>query len=433
MRVRTDPWCHRSIQSHKNGGDTLSPILPDQQELALTDLPGKSDDGSYIYVLQFASGVVKVGTTRNAAQRLRQHAVSALQHGGEIVAHWVSDPHRDAAANEQALINFCAERAERTTGGERGEYFSGLEFAPVVEFAKSLPFEPAKPVNAEVSDEQKEAFREGFARAFGRRFALPPRGQVPQSWTSSAADASLDLSMLSLDLPADVADRLDSEDRAQINENLLDVLHAMQEIGALKHFLSEAETRHDRALFDDRHVLRDRLAAKHGVTSPHGDRKTTAASLAEAKKQLDEERDLPPLQKLQIEMRRFNARTITAFEKEHDLTWNAPDRVFALHRGGIRDERTRVGDFVTMLTASDGRYAVEWDACVKALGMSEADFIGECEGQDDDFPVLVLASLERGVHSVELVLSAAMERIARDAGFGAPVEITRAAIDGGAA
>lgn len=400
--------------------------------IVFDELLGESPAGSYIYVLQFASGVVKVGTTRNAAQRLRQHAVSALQHGGSIVSHWVSQPHGGAAANEQALIGFCAERAERTTGNERGEYFSGLDYAPVVEFAKTLLFEPAEPIRTEISEEEKEAWREQLARTFGRRLVLPSRGQVPEAWSDSTADAAIGLAMLILDLPVEVAEQLDGEDRALINENLLDGFHAMQEVMALKHFLAEAEMRHDRALFDDQYVLRDRLAAKHGVTTPHGNRKTTAASLAEVRSQLDEERDLPPLQRLQLEMRRFNARTITAFEKEHDLCWSAPDRVFALHRNGIRSSRTRVGDFVTMLTAEDGRYAVEMPAFARALGMSEVTFIREYADQDDDFPVLILSSTDRGVYSVELVLSAAVERIAQENGFGRPVEMTRAAIEGGA-
>ncbi|MFJ8929318.1 GIY-YIG nuclease family protein [Streptomyces sp. NPDC102364] len=387
-------------------------------------LPGESPAGSYIYVLRFASGVVKVGMTRNAGQRLRQHATSALQYGSEIVDHWVSRPHGGAEANEQALIAFCADRAERTTGNERGEFFTGLEFTPVVEFAKTLPFESAEPV-AEASGEEKEAWRAQFVRHFGRRIALPPRGNVPEAWSGSTADASLDLAMLFLDLPREVAKQLDDEDRAQINENLLDALHASQESMALKHFLAEAEMRHDRALFDDRYTLAERLAAKHNVASPHGDRKTTAASLAEVRKQLDEETALPPLQKLQMEMRRFNARTVAAFEREHDLSWRAPDKVFALHRNGIRSSRTRAGDFVTMFTAEDGRYAVEVPAFARALGMSEADLICEYASQDDDFPVLILASADRGTYPVELVLSAAVERITQSNGFGAPVELKR--------
>jgi hypothetical protein len=69
-----------------------------------TEIPGKSEEGAFVYVIQFSSGVVKVGYTRNPAQRLKQHADAAKRHGGGIAKYWVSQPHAQANENERCLI-----------------------------------------------------------------------------------------------------------------------------------------------------------------------------------------------------------------------------------------------------------------------------------------------------------------------------------------
>lgn len=101
------------------------------------DAAGRHPSEGHIYVLQFASGVVKVGYTATPQSRITQHAVSAAPHGGVIVAAWLSAPHINAQANETQIISFC--RAHNATQIGQ-EYFTAIDFAKVVGHAESLRF-----------------------------------------------------------------------------------------------------------------------------------------------------------------------------------------------------------------------------------------------------------------------------------------------------
>ncbi len=95
--------------------------------------------GGYIYVIEFTGGTVKVGRTKDAAQRLAQHARAADVHGAAVARHWFSERHMEFAANEKRLISFCMKHfGEPATGAES---FSGADYAATVAYGETLPME----------------------------------------------------------------------------------------------------------------------------------------------------------------------------------------------------------------------------------------------------------------------------------------------------
>ena len=100
-----------------------------------TRLPGPSRAGGYLYVVQFNSGVVKVGRTMNPSARLKSHATGGRPHGISVVAQWLSQPHLAAKRNERLLIAFCRSRYRSVNDGE---FFVGAEPDQVVAYAEDL-------------------------------------------------------------------------------------------------------------------------------------------------------------------------------------------------------------------------------------------------------------------------------------------------------
>lgn len=107
--------------------------MADQQPTA--SIPGRSQEGDYIYIVQFGSGTIKVGKTKNPTSRLRTHAATARTHGIKVAAQWISQPITTAAENERLLIRFCNERFTSLNGGE---YFAGAVIDEVLAFAERL-------------------------------------------------------------------------------------------------------------------------------------------------------------------------------------------------------------------------------------------------------------------------------------------------------
>lgn len=92
----------------------------------------------YVYVIEFTSGTVKVGQTRDARKRVGEHTRAARAHGHTAARTWVSIPHVGFAANEASLIAFCEERWTVAAGREA---FESGDFDSVVEYAQGLPYE----------------------------------------------------------------------------------------------------------------------------------------------------------------------------------------------------------------------------------------------------------------------------------------------------
>lgn len=72
----------------------------------------------HIYVIEFSSGVVKVGKTTDPKRRLAAHASLARVHGGAIRASWMSQQICGYDDAERELIRLCAQVAGPVVGRE---------------------------------------------------------------------------------------------------------------------------------------------------------------------------------------------------------------------------------------------------------------------------------------------------------------------------
>jgi len=95
--------------------------------------------GGHLYVIEFSTGMVKVGKSQNPAERIETHRGNASAFGSEIVGCWVSEAHDNYSANETLLI-----RAMHSLGGiaNRAEYFMGVKADDAVAAAQGLEFMP---------------------------------------------------------------------------------------------------------------------------------------------------------------------------------------------------------------------------------------------------------------------------------------------------
>lgn len=107
----------------------------------LRGMPRKSPLGGYLYVIRFSLDVVKIGMSVSPAHRLHAHHSYSRGLGIKVTDQWVSAPHAEAKSNEAELIKFCRAHAKQTN---TREYFAGLQFASVVEFAQTLPYIPVQ-------------------------------------------------------------------------------------------------------------------------------------------------------------------------------------------------------------------------------------------------------------------------------------------------
>lgn len=92
---------------------------------------------SHIYVIAFESGTLKVGRAADGLSRLATHRREAGRHGVEVVDEWCSPPcgENTAVLHEQSLLTFCASKGRLRAGAE---YFEGVDFVEVVQFAEEL-------------------------------------------------------------------------------------------------------------------------------------------------------------------------------------------------------------------------------------------------------------------------------------------------------
>ncbi len=116
----------------------------------LSEVPGATEHGGYVYVIAFSNALVKVGKTRHARARLGDHRKDARMFGQTLTDCWVSPVHDCWEENEQALMTLA--------GGLGGvplspEYFNGVSFDALVAKARDLPF-PA-PTEPEPSAAQR--------------------------------------------------------------------------------------------------------------------------------------------------------------------------------------------------------------------------------------------------------------------------------------
>jgi hypothetical protein len=108
----------------------------------------KREGLGYIYVVEFSTGVVKVGLSTDPVQRWGNYRYDVTALGVWITRMWVSRAHRNVDKAERELISLCAARGRPT----RAEYFHGVRFEDAVAYGEKLPdwadaIDPASPTN----------------------------------------------------------------------------------------------------------------------------------------------------------------------------------------------------------------------------------------------------------------------------------------------
>lgn len=93
-----------------------------------------ADGIGYLYVIEFSTGVIKVGQTRDPQRRLGEHRRSAGAFGVSITQFWLSPPHANYLETEAALIIDCAEFSPYS----KREYFHAINWSEAVEDAFAL-------------------------------------------------------------------------------------------------------------------------------------------------------------------------------------------------------------------------------------------------------------------------------------------------------
>lgn len=68
--------------------------------------PGRDrrSPNGYVYVIEFSTGAVKVGRTRNPQQRATKLMFEAAQFGASLTRWWLSKPHTEFVTSEERLI-----------------------------------------------------------------------------------------------------------------------------------------------------------------------------------------------------------------------------------------------------------------------------------------------------------------------------------------
>jgi len=96
----------------------------------------------HVYIVEFESGMVKVGYSAKPENRFRGYVKNGVLYGNPVTRTWVSPAHFAPQRNERLMIAFCAARGSLASGGKQGEYFVGVPFLAVQRYAASLKFEP---------------------------------------------------------------------------------------------------------------------------------------------------------------------------------------------------------------------------------------------------------------------------------------------------
>jgi hypothetical protein len=134
-------------ESRSRGGkrrNTRPPALSEEliRDLALIEARiqalsrRRSADHGHVYVIEFSSGVVKVGKAANPDSRLASHDLHARIHGVQVTKSWASDRHSGYAKTERRLIKYCARLGVRIADGN--EYFTDISFEAARDFAAQL-------------------------------------------------------------------------------------------------------------------------------------------------------------------------------------------------------------------------------------------------------------------------------------------------------
>lgn len=102
------------------------------EEVAIASHVARYRDEGYLYVIEFGSGLTKIGRTTQPERRFHEHAKSAEKRGDKIVRSWLSRDHPWHCKSETELVRYCVRLGTQI---ER-EYFEGLDFRTACEVAE---------------------------------------------------------------------------------------------------------------------------------------------------------------------------------------------------------------------------------------------------------------------------------------------------------
>lgn len=86
----------------------------------------------WLYVIEFSDGVVKVGRTTDARQRIKRHGWDAKARGAEICSWWISVLHSNTSETERIMKECCSRHWSLFDGDE---YFADADFDMAVTYA----------------------------------------------------------------------------------------------------------------------------------------------------------------------------------------------------------------------------------------------------------------------------------------------------------
>jgi hypothetical protein len=165
----------------------LEPITDgefDETAVHLARLPARVDQvgrAGALYVLEFDSGMVKVGRSATPQSRSRDHVRHVRRYtGGGLVRGWLSVAHSNVVDTEQALIR---QGRGWATSVEGNEYLFGASFTKLVRFASSLTYRPVRPwPHRGDGEDEKDPWTSGLVRAVRQVCAMQTRHERQSAW-----------------------------------------------------------------------------------------------------------------------------------------------------------------------------------------------------------------------------------------------------------
>ncbi|MEU9713942.1 hypothetical protein [Streptomyces sp. NPDC047976] len=99
----------------------------------------------WLYIVEFSDGVIKVGRTADARERIKRHGWDARRRGAEIGRWWISVKHSNVDETERVMKQCCLRHWKLFDGDE---YFADADFDMAVTYA--MFFKYARPCKREL-------------------------------------------------------------------------------------------------------------------------------------------------------------------------------------------------------------------------------------------------------------------------------------------
>lgn len=97
---------------------------------------GLGGETGFVYLLEFSTGVTKVGSTVDPAVRVGQHLSASRGFGADLVTGWLSEPHPHYLAVEQGVLNRARMAGAVPVFGR--EWLRGVDFDSPVACAEAF-------------------------------------------------------------------------------------------------------------------------------------------------------------------------------------------------------------------------------------------------------------------------------------------------------